>query len=154
MPVSLTPKLVDSQGDDQFKHIKVSDFMTRDLITVTPEMDIYKAIDLLIAKQISGTPVVDKSGKLIGMLSEKDCIKLLAKRAYHNQIGGTVKEYMTNSIQTVPPDMELVDLAEKFASPSFPFRRLPVVDQGRLVGQISRRDVLIAIQKNHKTAGA
>ncbi len=156
MPVSLTPKLVnpDDNKKDALLKYTVGDYMVKALVTVKPDDDIYNAIQLLIKKQISGSPVVDDHGQLIGMLSEKDCLTILSRRAYHQHASGKVSEYMTTKVHTVSPDMPLVDLAEKMAAPDFPFRRVPVVKDGRLVGQISRRDVLIAIQENHKTSGA
>ena len=156
MPVSLTPKLVDpddEKGDLLLKHT-VGDYMVRALTTVKPDDDIYDAITTLIKKQISGTPVVDDQGRLIGMLSEKDCLTILSRRAYHQHASGKVSEYMTKNVHSISPEMPLVDLAEKMAAADFPFRRIPVVKDGRLVGQISRRDLLIAIQENHKTSGA
>lgn len=156
MPVSLTPKLVnpdDEKGDLLLKYT-VGDYMVKAVSTVKADDDIYDAITLLIKKQISGTPVVDDHGSLIGMLSEKDCLTILTRRAYHQYASGKVSEYMTKSVHSIGPEMPLVDLAEKMAAPDFPFRRIPVVKDGRLVGQISRRDVLIAIQENHKTSGA
>lgn len=156
MPVSLTPKLVDPDESkkDRLLQYTVGDYMVKSVLTVKPSDAIFDAISLLIKKQISGTPVVDEGNRLIGMLSEKDCLTILSKRAYHQSVSGTVAEYMTTKVETVSPDMALVDLAERMAAPNFPFRRLPVVKDGKLVGQISRRDLLIAIQENHKTSGA
>ena len=156
MPVSLTPKLVNPDDDKRDALLKytVGDYMVRALTTVRPDDDIYDAITTLIKKQISGSPVVDEHGVLIGMLSEKDCLTILSRRAYHQHASGKVSEYMTKNVQSIGPDMPLVDLAEKMAASDFPFRRLPVVKDGRLIGQISRRDVLVAIQENHRTSGA
>ena len=153
MPVSLTPKLVtDGQTNTKERHLTVADYMVKNVVTFEPELDINKAIDSLVKLRVSGAPVVNKAGKLIGMLSEKDCLSILIKRAYHSEHSGSVSEYMSTFLTTVAPEMELVDLAEMFANTNY--RRLPVVKNDKLVGQISRRDLLIAIQENHKMVGA
>jgi CBS domain-containing protein len=119
--------------------------MARDLITVTPETDAYDAIALLLKHRISGAPVVDGSGNLVGMLSERDCLKTLLHAQYHNLPTALVKDLMSTELRTIPSDTDVLQVAELFVHNRF--RRLPVVDRGRLVGQISRKDVLRAIQR-------
>jgi CBS domain-containing protein len=88
--------------------------------------------------------VVDVEGNLIGMLSELDCMKVALNAGYHGQWGGPVADFMTTGTRTVDADMNIVDLAQLFIDSQF--RRFPVVSDNRLVGQISRRDVLRALQ--------
>ena len=156
MPVSLTPKLVDQgkkQREENLTGNTVEKYMTRRVITVLMDTPIYDAIDTLIKLGISGMPVVDEAGHLVGMLSEADCLPILSKRAYHQAQAGKVGEYMSTARKTVSPDMELMDIIPLFTEHSY--RRLPVLTKtGKLVGQISRRDVLIAIQQHHRTSGA
>lgn len=124
---------------------KAEDCMVRTLVTVHPEMDAYEAIGLLLKHKISGMPVVDPSGELVGILSEKDCLKTLLDARYHDLPTALVKDLMTPAVQTITPETDILKIAEMFLHDRF--RRLPVVDKGRLVGQVSRRDVLRAIQK-------
>jgi CBS domain-containing protein len=119
--------------------------MVREVVTVHPETDAYDAIALLLKHRISGMPVVDESGNLVGMLSERDCLKTLLDARYHNMPTALVKDLMSTEITTIRPDTGIVEIAELFLHRKF--RRLPVVDKGRLVGQVSRRDVLRAIQQ-------
>ncbi len=122
-----------------------ADIMTKKVITVSPDTDIYKAIQILVKKQISGVPVVDKNGNLQGMLSEYDCLKVMAGEAFHGLPEGKVADYMSCSTQTIKPEARILDIVRKFLAK--PNRRLPVMDEGgQLVGQISRRDVLKAIE--------
>ncbi len=123
----------------------VDDIMTKKLITFTPDTQVLNAIDQLISHQISGAPVVDKHGRVKGILSEIDCMKTLLHSAYHNEIGGLVKDYMSLDVNSIPSTMGIVDVAEYFLKTRY--RRLPVIDNGKLVGQVSRRDVLKAVQK-------
>lgn len=129
----------------------VRTYMTRDLITFTPNVDIHKAIKDIIKHRISGAPVVDGNGRLIGMLSESDCIKTIVDSPYNNLPGGngTVGDFMSSNVVTVSPDKTIVSLAYEFTST--PYRRFPVVEKDRLIGQISRSDVLRAILKMKPT---
>ena len=87
---------------------------------------------------------LDENGKLIGVLSEIDCMPTIIQDLYYSDSGGSVGDFMSTELTTVNSEMGLVDLAEIFQKKHF--RRLPVVDNGILVGQVSRRDVLKAIQ--------
>lgn len=123
-----------------------SEFMTREreLVTVHPETSAYDAIVLLLKHQISGMPVVDAEGHLVGILSEKDCLKTLVDAKYHDLPTASVKDLMSDTPQVVSPDTDILQVAEIFLNNRF--RRLPVVDDGELVGQISRRDVLRSME--------
>lgn len=126
------------------KNVSVADIMTKKLITFTLDTQVLSAIDQLISKKISGAPVVDKDGNLLGMLSEIDCMQTFIQSTYHNEMGGLVKDYMSDKVSFIPSTMGIMDVAKYFLDTHF--RRLPVVDNGKLVGQVSRRDVLRAIQ--------
>ena len=127
------------------KELNVANIMTKKLITFTPETQVLNAINTLISYRISGAPVLDEEGNLMGMLSEIDCMETYVQSAYHNEMGGLVKDFMSTEVKSISSSMGIVDLAEYFLETHF--RRLPVVDNGKLVGQVSRRDVLRAIQK-------
>lgn len=122
----------------------VKDYMTRSVITFRPETDVLDAVHVLVTNRIAGAPVVDAEGNLVGMLSELDCMKVALQAGYHGHWGGPVSDFMTSDTQTVDAEMSIVDLAQRFVDTGF--RRFPVVDGNRLVGQISRRDVLRALE--------
>lgn len=115
--------------------------MTRSVVTLSPEMDIYDAILKLMKHDVSGAPVVEED-TLLGMLSEKDCMGLFAAAAYSNLPRGTVAEYMIMHPETVGPRADLFMVAGIFMHR--PYRRLPVVEGEKLVGIVSRPDVLRA----------
>jgi len=125
-------------------NIRVKDFMAKKLVVFKPNTDIYVAIDELVQKEISGAPVVDDDGKLIGIISQKDCLRVLANGVFHNNPAGTVDHYMTEAVMSIGSDMDMFTVADLFLNNVY--RRIPVVDNGVVVGQISRRDVLKAIQ--------
>ncbi len=126
------------------KSVTVRDYMAASLVTLKPEMEILNAIHELIQNRISGAPVVDEDGNLIGMLSEQDCMKVALQAGYYEEFGGRVEEYMNKDVRTVDAEASILDLAEMFLSA--PYRRYPVMEDNRLVGQISRRDVLRALE--------
>lgn len=123
----------------------VREFMATNLVTLRPEMTIFAAIDVLLKNRFSGAPVVDEQGRLVGILSEKDCLRVYASGAFFNNAGGLVSDYMSREVMTVEPDDEIFRVADIFLKRSF--RRLPVLQDGRLVGQVSRRDVLQASRR-------
>ena len=67
---------------------KVRDYMTRKLVTLSPEMEVMEAVQVLVQKQISGAPVIDRFGTLVGMLSEKDCMRIVLNAGYFGEWGG------------------------------------------------------------------
>ena len=122
----------------------VKNYMTTDLITLKDEMDVYFAIGLLLKNNISGAPVIDNNNNLSGILSEKDCLRVFANGSFHNMPGGEVSRFMTKVVATVEPNTDLFSVADIFLKHNY--RRMPVIKGKKLVGQISRRDVLRAIQ--------
>lgn len=121
----------------------VKDFMTKDLVTLQPETPILRAVHILRKANVTGAPVLDRHGRLVGILTEKDCMRVILDATYHGMPGGLVSEYMSAEPDWVSPDETLVKLAQRFIEGRF--HRYPVVDNGRLVGIISRRDVMRAI---------
>lgn len=128
--------------------VAVKDYMTASLVTFKPATDVLQAIHLLMENGISGAPVVDNLGNLVGMLSEKDCLKVALEASYNDGYGGTVSDYMTPEVVTVDADASVLDVAQMFIKA--PYKRYPVVEDNRLVGQISRRDVLRAFETIRK----
>ena len=124
---------------------KARDYMTRHLITLTPDMEVMHAVGIFVERQISGAPVLDPTGNLLGMLSEKDCMRVALSAGYYGEWGGRVAEYMHAPVATSDADMPIVEVAQLFAEREY--RRYPVLEDARLVGQISRSDVLRALQQ-------
>lgn len=117
--------------------------MSRDVVTLEPGMDVLQAIYVLLRHKISGAPVVDSSGKLIGMLTERDCMKVAIDAAFHQQSGGTVADFMATDVVAVPAEEPIIDTARRFYDGDY--LRYPVVDGSGLVGMISRSDVMRVI---------
>ncbi len=126
----------------------IRDFMDKKFITFNPDTDVYEVISIMLDKRITGAAVVDKKGKLVGILSEKDCLRTLVHSAYSELPSGTVKDYMSSPAQPISPDLDIFSVADMFLKKEY--RRLPVVKNGELVGQITRRDLLRVIQKIHE----
>lgn len=126
-----------------FMSARVQDFMSGKLVAFTPDTNVLDAIHELVEHRIAGAPVVDDHGHLVGMLSEFDCMKTVLTAGYHGEPGGPVADYMITDVKTVDAGMSIVDLAGLFLESGY--RRYPVLKDNRLVGQISRRDVLRAL---------
>ena len=122
----------------------VSDIMTSQLVTFYAEQSIHEVMKAFIKYRISGGPVVDENGLLIGVISEADCMKEISDSRYFNMLilDKSVGHFMTSKVETVESSMSVFDAAEKFHKSSR--RRYPVLDKGRLVGQVSRKDIVIA----------
>jgi CBS domain-containing protein len=123
--------------------VRVRDYMTSELVKLTPQMEVMAAINQLVKHRISGAPVVDAAGTLVGMLSEMDCMQVGLIAAEDTCVAGPVSQFMKGGVVTVSPDDSLTQIAQLFLSK--PYRRYPVMENGKLVGQISRSDVLRAI---------
>jgi len=117
--------------------------MTTNVTTLSPDMEIVRALNLLIDKNISGAPVMDDNGDLVGMFTERDCMRVILNAAYHQEYGGIVKEIMATGVKVVTPNDSIVDIARRFYEERY--QRYPVMDGDLLVGQISRSDVIRAL---------
>lgn len=127
--------------------IKVSDYMTRDLITFSKDQSIEDVMDKLIKHRISGGPVVNERNELIGIISEGDCVKQISESRYYNMPMNkdTIEKFMATNVDTIDGNMNVFDAASKFLQSKH--RRFPILENGKLVGQISQKDVLKAAMK-------
>ncbi len=122
------------------------DCMTRRLITFHPDQPIREVVKILLSKSISGGPVIENEHQLVGMISELDCMRALAGTAYEGHYTARdrlVREEMSKEPLTIGPEDNIYTMAHMFETHLI--RRLPVIENGQLIGQVSRRDVLRAI---------
>ncbi|MBT8262206.1 MAG: CBS domain-containing protein [Bacteroidia bacterium] len=126
------------------ENIKVSDYMTTNLITFRPNQSVLEVMNTLIKKRISGGPVVNDKNELVGIISEGDCMKQISNSRYYNQPlqDFKVEQHMNTNVDTIDGSMNVFDAADKFLTSKH--RRFPIVENGKLVGQISQKDVLKA----------
>ncbi len=126
--------------------ITVADYMTKHLVKLSQDMNVIDAIQKILDHKITGAPVFDDHGKVVGMFTEKDGIKVVLETAYNQSGAGKVSEFMTEQVVHVEAETSIVDLAEKFQGSSV--RSFPVYKDQDLVGIISRTDVLRALASN------
>ena len=131
----------------KLKSPPVTDYMVRKLITFKPETEIKEVIDSLLKNRITGAPVLNDKNEVVGLMDDKDCLKVLVGSAYYNHPGSkdTVADYMSNMMKTISIHDNIVDVANVFMQTKYK-RLLVMDDEGKLVGQISRRDILRAIK--------
>lgn len=132
--------------DAQYETIKKYMVPLSNMITFKPDQPIQDVIAIIINKKIAGAPVLDDQNQLVGIISEKDCLRLIVDQAYHNLPAETrkVSDYMTVKVQSLSPTTNVVDAAIEFLNS--PIRRFPIVENGVLIGQVSRRHILRAAQ--------
>jgi CBS domain-containing protein len=128
----------------------VRDYMDKVVPTLSPETAILEAVDFLLANHVTGAPVVDSTGKVVGILTEKDCLQLLSTGMDSDKPRGAVRDFMTPDVVSVPSHMNVYFLAGMFLKANY--RRLLVIDGGKLVGAITRFDILRVIQANLKNS--
>jgi CBS domain-containing protein len=127
---------------------KVREYMDKVVLTLRPEQGIFAAVDFLLEHHVTGAPVVNDKNEIVGILSEKDCLRLLAAGDGGDVPHGTVEQYMTHAVITVEPNMNIYFAAGMFLN--HVVRRFPVVEDGKLVGAITRFDLLRAIHAQLK----
>ena len=113
-------------------------------MSFAPDTNVVEAMDSFLKNRISGAPIVDAEGNMVGILSEVDLMQVVVQDSYYDESIGIVSDYMRTEVDTIDPEMDIYTLAEKFIKEHR--RRYPVVSNGKLVGQISRRDVLRAAE--------
>ena len=141
-PVGQDPKKPVSQPPS------VEEYMTRDLITFKMDTDINEVITSLLENRITGAPVLDDNGQVVGLIDDKDCLNVLFGNVYNQfpTTADTVSKYMSNVMKSISVHQNILEVASVFVST--PFKRLLVLDDNnKLVGQVSRRDILRAIHE-------
>ena len=125
------------------RSIKVRDCMTTQVITISSDIAVVEAIGLLLRHDITAAPVVDKDGRIAGILSESDCLQGTLIESYFSQGGGLVKDYMTTEVKTASPDDDIISVYQHFMTRrAF---RIPVLREGTIVGMLSPKDLMSAV---------
>ena len=122
----------------------VRDHMDTFVHTLSPDTEILEAVRFLLKHQVTGAPVVDSENHVIGIVGEKDCMKLISEGVNGDAPDGAVKDYMRTEVRTISPDMDIYYVAGLFLQETL--RRFPVVEDGKLIGAITRFDILRAME--------
>src|SRR5690606_5172063 len=131
------PGVREDQKKEYHAPILVSDYMTRSLVIFKPEQSILEVMELFVKHKISGGPVCDEKGGIVGIISEADCMKQISESRYFNMpiLDKSVEKFMSTKVETIPSDMNIFDAASQFYNSHR--RRLPVLDQ---IGRASCRE--------------
>lgn len=125
--------------------LSVGDYMTQSIMTFSPEQDVIAAARILAERGFSGAPVVDDTGNLAGILSDTDCIRAMVKFGFDPDWRGLVADFMSPNVETVDIDDSILEVAQRFSQKRY--RRYPVMEDNRVVGVVSRIDVLRALER-------
>ena len=125
------------------RSIKVKDCMTQKVVTLSPDIQIIEAIRILLQHDITAAPVLDEAGKLIGILSETDCLQGTLVSSYYSEGGGVVREHMAADVKSVGPEDDIISTYQHFMTHrAF---RIPVIDNDIVVGMLSPKDLMSAV---------
>jgi len=139
--VNYTPKLIRVESELEHKvATQALDFTDSSYRTLTCDMDVAQAIEVLTKDHLTGAPVVNASGQLAGYLSAKDCLKFNLDMKYYNTTPGLVKDYMSTKLITLEPQDSILHIVELFIKNHF--QAYPVVDNGRYLGMVTRQRIL------------
>ena len=128
-----------------FRSVELEDYMLDNPVKVSQDADLFEAVQLILDNKISGLCVTNEKGELVGVLSELDCLNAILSAMYDNRTSvGTVKDYMTTSVVSSSLHEDIVDVAADMLKNRH--RRRPVVKDGKLVGQITCRQLLRAVK--------
>ena len=124
---------------------RVADLMDKTFVRLQPDIDLYDAMNILLQRRITGAPVVN-NGRVVGMISERDCLRMATIETYDNMgAGGPVSEFMSKDVITISGDASISTAARMFVET--PYKKIPVVDGELLVGILRRCRILAAIQE-------
>ena len=149
---SFRPKLSDQNQNDDKPLVSKNMMGITKLVTFSPDAPILSALDTLLGKRITWAPVLDDTGKVVGLIDDKGCLNILLGSGYYNHPVGkeTVSSNMPNVKKTIPIDIDIFMAANMFLTT--PYKRLQIVDEyHNLAGQIRRRDILRAIKDLNTT---
>lgn len=124
------------------QNLTVRQFMRNTTASVKTNTSLTEAAKVLLKSELTGCPVVDDSGVVIGFISEQDFLKQLVAASYHGEGEKTVGELMFREPLTVSPEDNVIDLAEQMTGPKP--KIYPVVEHGKLIGEVTRHDILKA----------
>jgi len=124
---------------------ETDDYMSVNPVTFAVDTDIFEAIHILLQRKVSGGTVINEKDEVVGVISELDCLKAIINTGYYHEGGGTVGDFMsTENIEYMDYHTSLIDAAQTLLTKRY--RRMPIVEHGKFVGQISARSVLQAFK--------
>ncbi len=121
------------------------DCMTANVLTFSPEDDLFDAMGHLLENHFAAAPVVDDDDKVLGILTEKDCLRCLSNFAYEGFEACSISAFQSPMVEFCEPNMDIFGVSDRFLATNYPL--LPVLEDGKLVGVISRRDTLRGVQE-------
>lgn len=128
------------------KSVNLRDYMLKNPVTVKPEDNVFEAMKIISDNKISGLCVIEEDGRLVGVLSEMDCLRAVLAAVYNEDNFGPVSDYMTaENLVVAHPGEDIVDVAQDMLRQNK--RRRPVVENGKLIGQITIRQLLKAVRE-------
>jgi predicted transcriptional regulator len=149
--VNYTPAVVGKMNEvNEVADVTIREHMSGAFISLTGDMTILEATKSLLKLNLTGAPVVDEKGFLIGFLSERDCIKFNLDCKYYNHAPSNVSHYMSKKLLSLSPEDSLMHVVELFLKNNF--QMYPVVEDHKVIGIVSRRMILSAVLNLQETS--
>jgi len=128
-----------------FRSVDVLDYVTAKPVTVKADTNIFHLIHELLVHKVTGATVVDDDNNIIGVISEVDCLRAILNGSYFNEVNGTVADFMSSDVESVSTEADILSVAQCMLDKKR--RRIPIVENGKFVGQLSIRSILKAIKE-------
>lgn len=127
-----------------FRSVNALDYVTTQPVLVKPDTNIFNVIHELIVHRVSGVTVVDDDNNVLGVISEFDCLKAILDGSYYNEVNGTAADVMSTEVESLSNDVDIIEVAKRMLESKR--RRMPIVKDGKFVGQLSVRSILKAVK--------
>lgn len=127
-----------------FRSVDALDYITATPVLVKPETNIFSVINELIVHKVSGATVVDDDNNVVGVISELDCLRAILDGSYYNEVNGTAADFMTTGVESLSKHVDIIEVAKRMLDSKR--RRMPIVEDGKFIGQLSIRSILKAVK--------
>lgn len=127
-----------------FRSVDALDYITAQPVLVKPDANIFSVIHELLIHKVSGVTVVDDDNKVLGVISEFDCLQAILDGSYYNEVHSTAADVMTKEVESLSPNVDILEVAKRMLKNKR--RRIPVVEDGKFIGQLSVRSILKAVK--------
>jgi len=127
-----------------FRSVDALDYISAHPVLVKPDTNIFGVIHELLVHKVSGATVVDNDNNVVGVISELDCLQAILDGSYYNQVNGTAADFMTTDVESLSSNEDIIAIAKHMLKSKR--RRLPIMENGKFVGQLTVRSILKAVK--------
>ena len=127
-----------------FRSVDALDYISVQPVLVKPDTNIFSVIHELLVHKVSGATVVDDDNNVVGVISEIDCLQAILDGSYYNEVNGTAADFMSTDVESLSSHVDIIEVAKQMIDTKR--RRMPIMENGKFVGQLSVRSILKAVK--------